>query len=510
MSTKINVRSPFFLHLTEPTKPLPTFTCFNTAYPNGRAQTGFAVDDQGIVTEPSPSFGFLLSYDSTAGDFANSKFATVSTATARTINTTLQIPDGFANTSDGTIVCPCDATQPPLITVQAQPSDPPVTCTPTVTNNGSIPAVTLDTGGNSTTIDLAPKFNNETVYDVSNSNPTLVSASISGSNLILSSNVIGGSTTVYAIGRDGNYPSTCQAVQSISVTINSVGEPTFTCNSSPLTGGSITQGGAITRAYTTGDIQGISLSNGGSLLSPEQVAANSGSGSQSVTLHYRIKAPAGYTNAGATLSPDCTITHSQPGTGDKTFTCDIAGLSGQSISKNGSIFIGTASEGTVKDFTAPPWLGQSVSSNTVRTVTFQVEIPSGYTNAGTLFNCNRDLTQPGTVPDCGLNEFYISDGKEKVSDFCDKVYATNGIISSTVTSIGSMKGTKICKNGVPFNGGGFYYGIYDGSSGTNSIGLTGVDFKLVRIDSTGIVLDVRNKKCQTSGSTDTDQGSVAL
>ena len=55
MSTKINVRSPFYLNLTAPTVPVPEFTC-STAFPNGLDNSGFAVDNQGIITSPNPTF----------------------------------------------------------------------------------------------------------------------------------------------------------------------------------------------------------------------------------------------------------------------------------------------------------------------------------------------------------------------------------------------------------------------------------------------------------------------
>jgi len=75
MSTKINVRSPFYLHLTEPQVPLPLYDCYIANL------TGFSVDNQGIVTLPSPDYGTIYSYTSTAGDFANGKFASVSSDT---------------------------------------------------------------------------------------------------------------------------------------------------------------------------------------------------------------------------------------------------------------------------------------------------------------------------------------------------------------------------------------------------------------------------------------------
>ena len=94
MSTKINVRSPFYLHLTEPTVPLPTYDCTTANL------IGFSVDNQGVVTLPNADYGIVHSYTSTAGDFADGKFATVSSDTVRTIDVTIRIPSGFTNTED--------------------------------------------------------------------------------------------------------------------------------------------------------------------------------------------------------------------------------------------------------------------------------------------------------------------------------------------------------------------------------------------------------------------------
>ena len=66
--TKINVRSPFYLHLTEPSPPTPAFDCTTANL------TGFAVDNQGIITLPSPDRGVIDSISSDDGDFSNNKF----------------------------------------------------------------------------------------------------------------------------------------------------------------------------------------------------------------------------------------------------------------------------------------------------------------------------------------------------------------------------------------------------------------------------------------------------
>ena len=484
MSTKINVRSPYYLHLTEPTVPLPLYDCTVANL------TGFSVDNQGVITLPSPDYGTIHSYTSSAGDFANGKFGTVSTDTSRTVVFTLTIPAGFSNTSDLFFECGATATQAGTTTSTVE-----TPCTPSVTTSGSIPSQTIDSGGATVDIDLSGYFTGETTYAVSNNDPLLVTTALNGSTLTISSNAIAGSTTVYALGRDGSYPTTCEAVQPISVTVSATGVD-FDCSPSPLSGGSIAADGTITRPVSTAVIQGISLTNGGALLSPEQVSANTGESSQDVTLWFKLTAPAGYDNAGATVW--CSSTLTQAGTAPLVFSCSLASLTGQKIARDGSISLGTAALGTVVSFTPPdPPFGE-VTTDTSRTVEFQVEIPSGYANAGSAINCSKTLTQPATVSICGSNEFYLSTGKNRVTDFCDATYSTPTLITSTASTITGLMGSQICKNGSAFNGRGLYYGVRTAYI-QSAIGIGVGDYYVVQIDSAGIVLSVEIGNCQGGG-----------
>ena len=186
MSTKINVRSPFYLHLVEPSPPLPDFDCTVAGL------VGFAVDNQGIITLPSPAVGVIDSISSDDGDFANNKFPAEGTDTSRTIKVKLLIPTGYANTSDIFLECPVTATQAGVTSSVVQPT----VCTTTVTTSGSIGGQSLSVGGSSVDIDLAGFFTGETTYAFSNLNPNLVTAALSGSVLTLTTNNIGG-TEVY-------------------------------------------------------------------------------------------------------------------------------------------------------------------------------------------------------------------------------------------------------------------------------------------------------------------------
>jgi len=65
MSTKINVRSPYYLDVQEPTAPSVELTCELIAL------KGFGVDEFGNVNLPTPEYGDILSYSSTDSDFAD-------------------------------------------------------------------------------------------------------------------------------------------------------------------------------------------------------------------------------------------------------------------------------------------------------------------------------------------------------------------------------------------------------------------------------------------------------
>ena len=482
--TKINVRSPFYLHLTEPTVPLPTYDCS----PNYAGLTGFAVNNQGVVTEPSPTVGVLVSYTSSAGDFANGKFGTVSSDTVRTITATLRIPAGFTNTSDVYFYCNATATQAGLTTTVVEPTP----CAPQITLNGSIPSQSLNSGGNSVDIDLSNYFTQGaypiTNYSISNSNPTLVSTAVSGSTLTISSNAIGGSTTLYASASDSG-SNTCNAVQSISVTITSLNPPTYDCTTANLdaNGGSIAADGTVTNPNTTGTITGYS---------PTTTANNTGS-DRSVTLTFDILVPAGYTNAGSTIST-CSKTFTQPSVGiDPPFTCGIAGLTKQGINTNGSITKGLIANGTIASI--DPSIGfNEVSVDTARNVTFNITIPSGYASAGSTIPCPKELIQPAAFDECGTNQYYLSTGKRTRGDFCDATYACSLSVFSTGSSINTLLGNKICRNGTPYNGKGLYYAVTT-SSITSAAGIGVGDFKVIQIDTTGIVLSVEIHSCVSGG-----------
>jgi len=481
MSTKINVRSPFYINIGEPTVPTPLFTCETANI------QGLSIDQQGQISTPSLSFGTIDSITSTDSEFSNNKFSTVVTNTNRTLTIRILIPFGFSNVADGYIDCEKTIVQPA------------VTCSGGPTTNGTIPAQSIDVNGATSTIDLTSYFTqgSESIagYTIYNVDTNLVNASISGDTLTLSSNTIGGSTTIQVSAYD-NGTNTCTATQSISVTVSNP-TVTFDCDAASLSGGSIAQDGTITNPNTFADITAVKSTSGGASIS--SYPANTTGSDRSVTLYFDLTAPAGYSNAAATI--ECSATFTQPAANPE-FTCDVANLSGQQISSKGSILVGTAQVGTIDSFT--PISFEPVTTDTARTVTFTITIPSGYSNTGTI-DCDKTITQPAEIATCGTNQFYISAPKQAQSGFCDAIYRASKSVTTDASTITEALGSRVCHKNSPFDGKSFYYIVSDNV--VNAGAGTG-QFYVWQIDSNGIIEDVSVGNCASGDDGNGKFGSL--
>ena len=479
MSTKINVRSPYFLAYSEPTIPTPVFDCF-VANPRN-----FSINQQGILTLPTLDFGTITAVDT-------EKFASVTSPTSRTVTLTIQIPIGFSNTdTDGFITCDVSATQPAFVAG--------TTCTQNVTASGSIPAQTITVGGSSNTVDLSSYFTGGTIagYNIINFHTNLVTAAIDTNTLTLTSNQIGGTKTIY-IEAFESASGTCTAVQSISVTVNGL-SAAFDCTAANLAngGGSIAQDGTITDPVSIAEITAKSLTSGGAHIT--SVSANTGGSAQDVTLFFDLTAPAGYTNAGATVI--CSKTFSQQATSTlPAFTCDIANLTEQGISTRGDIHIGKTQLGTIQDFT--PISFAEVTAATDRSVDFTVLIPSGYSNTGDgsqTLTCTKTITQPSSLGVCGSNPYFISTGRVSPTDFCNGTFPTTTAIVSTASNTTTGKGKTVCKQGTAFAGQNLYYAVT--TSSINAGAGIGVGSYIVwLIDNNGVITNVAIANCDIGGS----------
>lgn len=386
MSTKINVRSPFYLSYGEPTEPSVELTCALINLQN------FAVDQFGNVTKPSTTYGNVLSYTSTDGDFSDGRFGTVVSDTSRTVTFTISIPPEFSNSNDDTIDCTATATQPAFV------------CTGGVTTNGTIPNQSLDTGGDSVTIDLSSYFTQGTdpisYYTVTNNYPDYFDYELTGDSLTIVSQNKAGTHNLYVEASDGD-PLTCNATQSIQITTTATAA--YDCNDSYISGGLINQDGSIVQPSVNGTITAIKTSSGGTPIT--SVPANNTGSFIEYTLYFDITVPTGYSNTGATV--ECSKVYYQVSSALPQFDCAVAGLTGQAITTSGIISVGTADKGTIKSFS--PISFPIVTSNTSRTVTYTITAPaSGYDNSGQDITCDVTMTQPATVLSCGTAKLWYS------------------------------------------------------------------------------------------------------
>ena len=490
MSTKINVRSPFYLNLTEPSAPEPLFNCDVAGIQN------LSIDQQGQISQAITSLGTILSVTSTDAGFSNDKFATVSTATDRNLTIRIAIPAGYSNTTDGYIDCDRIVTQPAYVANTS--------CSGGPTASGSISAITIDVGGDTDTVDLSNYFTagSDPIagYNVYVGNQQLLNASVSGNTLTVYSNAIGGSTNVNVSAYD-NGSNTCTASQSVAVTV-SAPNTAFSCSDAAFSGGSIANDGTIVKPNSVAAVGTIKSTSGGSAIT--SYSANNTGSDRTVTLYFDLTAPAGYSNAGSTV--ECSRDFVQPASTPE-FTCTTANISGGKISRGGIVDYGTAALGeitghtsTASDFSNGKFA--EVTSDTVRSVTFTVSVPSGYSNSGTI-DCTVSLTQPGQISPCGSNTFYLATAMTTLDGYCNGSWQVSRSISTPATSISNALGKQVCKDNAPYLGGNFYYAV---SAKKTTVGDGTGTFYMWKIDDEGIVRDVATWDCPTDG---VDYGSGA-
>ena len=512
MSTKINARSPFYLSYTEPTVPTPTFSCGiagATSALSGESNK-FDVDQAGVITEPLLTHGEIESISSSDSGFADDKYATVSTPTTRTLTLKIRIPDGFSNTSDVFFNCDVTAIQPVFSSGTS--------CTANTTLNGSIPTQTITRGGSTASVTLSSYFTAGssaiTGYTVSNYHTDFVTTSLSGSGasqtLTLNSSDICDTKVIYVTATD-NLDNSCPAVQPITVTINGCGAAT--CSDNSFSGGSINQAGTtITKPYASfGTVGNISLTDGGAPITT--VSANTGSTSQDVTLWFTLTVPDGYSNSGSSIN--CSFALSQAGTGLDAGTCDLANLSGQSISTRGVIDAGVANHDAFYTGT-PIAVGttlpnvtdryEEVNEYTPRTPKIKVTVGSGFSNEGAILECLVNLEQPPISPSCfaagASTEFYISQGFSNpfdVTTVCQNTYSVNKPVkrSNTIANMKDLATNNglVCEGDSPFSGGGLWY--VAASLSFLKAGKRGSANQLIRINDNGMCIDYLWFSCQT-------------
>lgn len=487
MSTKINVRSPYFLEFTEPTPTFGTFDC-NTA-----DLQNFAVSSAGVITVPTPRYGTII--DQTATNFAQN---TSGSAISRTVTYTIRIPEGYSNYADGTIDCDATVDQP---TQSAQ--EDPNTNNNCPTFSGTIPNATNTT---STTVNLSTYFTagsgaSISSYQVIKTGDSGITYSVSSNTLTIESSINCLSASFTVIAR--NASDACTAASN-SFSFSTPCTEDFDCNDVNLTGGRIEQDGTVHKSsFVLGDGVKELLYNGSVITAPYNVGANTSGSSVQKTITYRMYIPQGYNNYSVGATIDCDKTYTQPSTVQlPEFNCAEANLTNAFISKKGNIAAPTVERGTLVSWT--PQSFDPVTTYTQRNVTFTITPPAtGYTNSGgSNITCVLNLTQPPTIDTCGSTNLYVTThSSTSIDGFCGTAFTTDVPVTSSVSAFADIRSTlgqQICYRGSLFRGGNKYYGY--SSSSTGQVGDIGATFYLLQIDDFGIVQDIAIYNCSGSGS----------
>ena len=370
----------------------------------------------------------------------------------------------------------------------------------------------LSGAGDTNTIDLTSYFNAGTVaieaYIMVNPHPSFVAMSRpTGTTLALTALNVGGTKVVYIKAIDSS-PNSCVAIQAITVTVatnNDLGCTASTgVDSVGLTGGSIAQDGTISNPSLIGTIDEIRATSGG--ISITSYVANTTSSARDVTLYFLITVPTGYGNAGTQI--ECSKLFSQKGTSLVDFDCDTTILTNQAIYTDGTIKTGDSTVGIIET-TTPIKFGE-VSTPTQRSITFNIRVPSGYSNSGVLFPCTKSITQPAQVNPCSTSTYiyYIQESfvGDSPFDFCQNSFggATTAIVSSA-TGLGDAYNATVCATKFatttavqPWFGRDKYYRV-DRFRNSSSIRNSSGAFHIWRISSSGIVTEVWRWDCVGGG-----------
>lgn len=499
MSTKINVRSPFYLEFTEPVQALGTFTCTTASLQN------FAVSSDGAVTVPTIARGTII--DQTATSFAQN---TSGSDISRSITYTIEIPQNFSNTADGTIDCTVTADQP-----SQSAQEDPVQNNNCPTFSGSIPSYSnISTG---TTIDLSTYFTAGSgaaisEYEVRTYGATGISHSVNGNILTLSSSLNCASTTFIIIAKNAN--DGCHAISNSFVGSSNCVEDdgaggtqpiAYDCNELSLSGGSVSQDGTVSKSTykISGGIKELRY-NGSVLSSPYNVGANTSGSDRPITITYRVYIPQGYSNYSSGATFDCDKTYTQPSTPQLIdFDCEEAKLTNLFISKKGNVGQPTLARGTLVSWT--PQSFPPVSTDTLRQVTFTITAPYGfnYSNAGNNIPCTKGIYQPQTIDDCGNTVLYLTgQGFSSPTGFCGNVYSARLEAFSNASNFFDIRNTlgqRICVSGNIFRGGNLYY-AYAQTRVSSAAGDVGANYTVLQIDDFGIVRNIAIANCSGGGS----------
>ena len=301
--------------------------------------SGFSVSIGGTITLPTTDIGTITAT-------TPASFAAVDTSTERTLTVSILVPGKYSN-AETTIQCTATATQPATPTLSC--SD--ITLSGfAVAQNGTITLPTADIGA------------------ISSTSPT--------------SFVIVDVNTVRTLNVDITVPAgyfNTGATLNCTTTATQPLTPTLACSDITISGFAVDENGAITQPAV--DIGTITSSSPSSFAT---VTVNT-----TRTLNLDITVPAGYFNTGSTLT--CTTTATQPPY--NVLDCSEVTISGFDLYASGrynssavSVDIGTIDSMSPGSFA-------TVTTETTRTLTVNITVPSGYTNSGQTIACTTTDTQ---------------------------------------------------------------------------------------------------------------------
>ena len=526
MSTKINSRSPFYITATEPTVSEGAFSCTTAGLAN------FSVESNGTIINPTILKGTIIAQD----HIEFSPLGASDSATPRTVNYTIRIPDNFTNTTDGTIICPQTFTQLP-----------PTTCVASTNNNMAVfagtisPLTNVSTGS---TVSLGSFFSNGTSatitsYEVLNYQGVAIDAVLTGTvpnqtlTFSTSSTCVSGTFKV----RARNSVDAC-ITDSHEFTVSSACTKSLHCTTQDattdavaLTGGAVSSTGVVSIPnYThTGDLTRVNIKTIAGVSNTTDITSdvkagnavsalnNTTGSSRTIVLTFRFEVPTGYSNAGAFL--DCDDTFTQPATTTPELVCtdDFIRYDGFSIASTGDIITGRGSvdvngvtatfvrattdisDGAGGFFAAFP----EQQNATPRTIKITFVVPSGFSNANAQKTCDvSGFTQPPTSNPCSVTNanFFISgDSFTAKNGFCDnnKKYSVNDSVtinSSSTTLLSIVQGNIVCRGSSStgfdtVDGDNKYFAVTENptSSGAGNIGAS---FMVIRIDDNGVITDL--------------------
>ena len=487
MSTKINVRSPYFLQFTEPTQTLGIFTCTTAGL------TNFSVDSSGVINNPNIRNGAIL--DQTAYSFSAN---TGTSVIPRSVTYTIAIPLGYTNSNDSTIDCVQTFNQP-FQTAQQNPNQNP-TC-PTFT--GTLNDLTNIAPSAPQVLDVDSLFTQGTeliatyqVFRVSGSGSVTAVISGTGSSTICtiqsSTSCVSAVFQFKAINTSGS----CSAFSN-EFSFTTSGCVSFDCNDANITAGTgrIEQDGTVYKStWGLGGLGLNSLLYNGAVVSATNPGPNNTGSSRDIILVYRFNIPLGYTNYPGTFDCSRSTAYSQPATATlPPFECGDAQITGVFISDRGNIAAPTLTLGTLISWT--PQSFPEVSSDTPRTITLTIQPPAAnFSNSGGAnITCPVSIVQPALAADCGTITVFLSQGYLSVQDICYEQQAggywqTSNQVSTNASSASAARyeqGSRMCYGTTAVFGGNRWYVI----TTTQTTGDALYNFYAIQIDNYGIVQD---------------------